>query len=96
MVGIFGGWSKDAIRTGLEYNRLDNDSGDGTSQIMVANYFNYSLSDKWDVFMRNDRTELVGGDTDTVFQTAYNPSAPYHATEWRRPCDPENDGSASR
>ena len=24
----------------------------------------------------------VGGDTDTVFQTAYNPSAPYHATEW--------------
>ena len=24
----------------------------------------------------------VGGDTDTVFQTAYNPSSPYHATEW--------------
>ena len=24
----------------------------------------------------------IGGDTDTVFQTAYNPSAPYHATEW--------------
>lgn len=24
----------------------------------------------------------VGGDTDTVFQTAYNPSSPYHSTEW--------------
>ena len=24
----------------------------------------------------------VGGDTDTVFQTAYNPLSPYHATEW--------------
>ena len=24
----------------------------------------------------------VGGDTDTVFQTAYNPESPYHATEW--------------
>ena len=24
----------------------------------------------------------VGGDTDTVFQSAFNPKAPYHATEW--------------
>lgn len=24
----------------------------------------------------------IGGDTDTVCQTAYNPNAPYHATEW--------------
>ena len=24
----------------------------------------------------------IGGDTDTVCQTAYNPSAPYHASEW--------------
>jgi penicillin amidase len=24
----------------------------------------------------------IGGDTDTVCQTAYNPAAPYHASEW--------------
>ena len=24
----------------------------------------------------------IGGDTDTVCQTAYNPRSPYHATEW--------------
>ena len=24
----------------------------------------------------------IGGDTDTVLQTAYNPESPYHATEW--------------
>ncbi len=24
----------------------------------------------------------IGGDTDTVCQTAYNPASPYHATEW--------------
>ena len=24
----------------------------------------------------------IGGDTDTVCQTAYNPSSPYNATEW--------------
>ena len=54
----------DKIRTGLEYNRLDNDAS-GSSEVMIANYFSYSLSDKWDVFMRNDRIELVGGDTNT-------------------------------
>jgi len=64
LVGLFGGWAKDQIRTGLEYNRLDNDAS-GNSEVMIANYFNYSLSDKWDVFMRNDRIELVGGDTNT-------------------------------
>ena len=65
MVGMFGGWSKDKIRTGLEYNRLDDDSEGGTSYSMLSNYFNYSLSDKWDVFMRNDRVEEVGKDTNT-------------------------------
>ena len=24
----------------------------------------------------------IGGDTDTVHQSAYNPSAPYHSTSW--------------
>ena len=64
LVGLFGGWAQDKIRTGLEYNRLDDD-GQGTSKVMIANYFNYILSDKWDLFMRNDRTELVGGNTNT-------------------------------
>ena len=64
LVALFGGWAKDKIRTGLEYNRLDDDE-QGTSKVMIANYFNYTLSDKWGVFMRNDRTELVGGDTNT-------------------------------
>ena len=49
LVGLFGGWAKDKIRTGLEYNRLDNDIAGGTSKVMIANYFNYSLSDRWDV-----------------------------------------------
>ena len=56
LVGIFGGWAKDKIRTGLEYNRWDADSD---SYVMLANYFNYSLSDRWDVFLRNDRVEAV-------------------------------------
>ena len=56
LVGLFGGWAKDKIRTGLEYIRLDAGSN---SYVMLANYLNYSLSDRWDVFMRNDRVETV-------------------------------------
>ena len=56
LVGLFGGWAKDKIRTGLEYNRLDAGSD---SYVMLSNYLNYSLSDKWDVFVRNDRVEEI-------------------------------------
>ena len=66
LVGLFGGWAKDKIRTGLEYNRLDEGSD---SHILLSNYLNYSLSDKWDVFVRNDRKEEV--ETSTVESNAY-------------------------
>jgi hypothetical protein len=56
LVGLFGGWAKDKIRTGLEYNRWDAGSD---SYVMLSNYLNYSLSDKWDVFVRNDRVEEI-------------------------------------
>ncbi|MDP6570457.1 MAG: penicillin acylase family protein [Candidatus Marinimicrobia bacterium] len=45
--------------------------------------FHHSMSVKkplGDVF--NVGPFPIGGDTDTVHQTAYNPSAPYHATSW--------------
>ena len=61
LVAMFGGWSKDKIRTGFEYNRYDTD----VAQIMISNYLSYSISERWDVFLRNDNIEEVGGLTNT-------------------------------
>ena len=66
LLALFGGWAKDKIRTGLEYNRWDAGSD---SYVMLANYLNYALSDRWDVFMRNDRVEEV--ETSNTATTTY-------------------------
>ena len=64
LLGLFGGWSKGKIRVGAEYNRYDTNDSD----VMYANYINYSVNDKWNVFVRNDIVEEVGGDSE---HTAY-------------------------
>ena len=90
LVALFGGWAKDKIRTGLEYNRMDSSSD---SYVMLANYLNYSLSDKLDVFIRNDRLEEVGGDTstDTYLGTIWKAHQNFHIAPSFTISDGDND-----
>ena len=95
LVALFGGWAKDKIRTGLEYNRLDAGSN---SYVMLANYLNYSISDRWDVFMRNDRVETVetsNTETNTYLGAIWKAHQNFHIAPSFTMSDGNNDFKVS-
>ena len=64
LIGLFGGWSSNKLRLGVEYNQYEswNDVAEGglgalETQTINSLYANYSISDKLDIFVKHDMGE---------------------------------------
>jgi len=56
LVGLFGGWTSNNLRLGLEYNQYETTD----TETLMSLYANYSISETLDVFVRNDMAEIDG------------------------------------
>ena len=58
LTGLFGGWSSNGLRLGLEYNSYESWYGDAAGELLTDKltsfYLNYNISDAFNVFARHD------------------------------------------
>ena len=71
--GIFGGWSKNNLRLGTEfYYKLTKEDNDDVKSLLSSIYANYTLSDKFSVFVRKDIVDIDVLDPDFTGQETNN------------------------
>ena len=91
LMGLFGGWASNKLRLGLEYNQYETTD----TEILMAVYANYSISETLDMFVRNDMTEIDGVvDSDIVTSwigVVCNPSKGLYISPNIMIADGEND-----
>tara|TARA_Y100001968_G_C19452972_1_gene770054 strand:- start:662 stop:1564 length:903 start_codon:yes stop_codon:yes gene_type:complete len=73
LTGLFGGWSSNGLRLGLEYNSYESWYGNAADELLTDKltsfYLNYKMSDALNVFARHDMLANHDDDSNSINET---------------------------